>query len=374
MSVWSCPMTRACGRRGRRITARTYGMRLAGSGQKRSTAGPWIAAGGRRWASSNPRSSHGSSIPSLDAGSRRLLAEPSGKRGTQTPSAAIAARRSIAGRTPNASWSASARACRPASGSTRGPARAASTSGRTHGGRRPSSWLLYVARLRTDAPRTSHTAVLWPQDQLDRLGRGRVVRDLDARQRKQPQDSQGDHLRALADHADRDPRPDHSREPCGRPLDPATRKRVRVLTMAEIDQLATHADERYRTAIWLLALTGLRTVRAVRARVMDVDWEQGSVTVNEVQMWVGGQLVVKGPKTESGVRTIPIPAWLLDAFERPSIIAPSEPASRARPIACSRRRPASRSSITPSGGSSSRVRRRLPGSARTTSATVTPRC
>ena len=29
---------------------------------------------------------------------------------------------------------------------------------------------------------------------------------------------------------------------------------------------------------------------------MDVDWEQGTVTVNEVQMWVGGELVVKGPR------------------------------------------------------------------------------
>ena len=97
---------------------------------------------------------------------------------------------------------------------------------------------------------------------------------------------------------------------------PQRRKRVRVLTMAEIDQLATHADERYRTAIWLLALTGLRTSELCGLRVMDVDWEQGSVTVNEVQMWVGGQLVVKGPKTESGVRTIPIPAWLLDALRK----------------------------------------------------------
>ena len=28
-------------------------------------------------------------------------------------------------------------------------------------------------------------------------------------------------------------------------------------------------------------------------------------------MWVKGELVVKGPKTASGVRTIPLPAWLI---------------------------------------------------------------
>ena len=31
-------------------------------------------------------------------------------------------------------------------------------------------------------------------------------------------------------------------------------------------------------------------------------------------MWVTGQLVVKGPKTDSGNRTIPLPEWLVDQF------------------------------------------------------------
>ncbi len=82
--------------------------------------------------------------------------------------------------------------------------------------------------------------------------------------------------------------------------------------MAEIDRLVAHADERYRPAIWLLVLAGLRTSELCGLRVMDLNWERGSLTVNEVQMWVKGELVVKGPKTASGVRTIPVPAWLLD--------------------------------------------------------------
>jgi hypothetical protein len=43
---------------------------------------------------------------------------------------------------------------------------------------------------------------------------------------------------------------------------------------------------------------------------MDLEWDSLTVSVNEVQMWVKGELVVKGPKTASGLRTIPLPEWL----------------------------------------------------------------
>lgn len=44
----------------------------------------------------------------------------------------------------------------------------------------------------------------------------------------------------------------------------------------------------------------------------DIDWPRRALTVNETQMWVKGEHVVKGPKTESGVRTIPLPEWLIE--------------------------------------------------------------
>ena len=53
---------------------------------------------------------------------------------------------------------------------------------------------------------------------------------------------------------------------------------------------------RYRSAVWLLALAGLRASELCGLRVMDIDWERHTVTVNEVQMWVKGELVVKGPE------------------------------------------------------------------------------
>lgn len=93
---------------------------------------------------------------------------------------------------------------------------------------------------------------------------------------------------------------------------PTKRLRTPVLSMAEADRLVASADERYRTAIWLLVLAGLRPSELCGLRVTDIDWNEHTVSVTEVQMWVKGELVVKGPKTDSGLRTIPIPEWLID--------------------------------------------------------------
>ena len=79
--------------------------------------------------------------------------------------------------------------------------------------------------------------------------------------------------------------------------------------------LVDHTDPRYRPAVWLLVLAGLRTSELCGLRVCDVDWTKKTITITEVQMWVTGELVVKGPKTESGYRTIPLPAWLVDQLE-----------------------------------------------------------
>ena len=92
---------------------------------------------------------------------------------------------------------------------------------------------------------------------------------------------------------------------------PSRRQRTQILDMPEIVSLVAHTEERYRPAIWLLVLAGLRASELCGLRVMDIDWQGNTLTVNEVQMWVKGELVVKGPKTASGVRTIPLPAWLI---------------------------------------------------------------
>jgi integrase len=92
------------------------------------------------------------------------------------------------------------------------------------------------------------------------------------------------------------------------------RSRPSILTMEQVHQLVDHTGPRYKPAVWLLVLAGLRTSELCGLRVCDVDWVKKSITITEVQMWVTGQLVVKGPKTDSGNRTIPLPEWLVDQF------------------------------------------------------------
>jgi integrase len=78
------------------------------------------------------------------------------------------------------------------------------------------------------------------------------------------------------------------------------------------NQLVDAADPRYASAVWLLVLAGLRPSELCGLRVCDIDWPRRTLTVNETQMWVKREHVAKGPKTESGVRTIPLPEWLVE--------------------------------------------------------------
>ena len=104
------------------------------------------------------------------------------------------------------------------------------------------------------------------------------------------------------------------------------RTRPNVLTMEQVHSLVDHTDERYQPVVWLLVLAGLRSSELCGLRPCDVDWERHAITINEVQMQVRGELVVKGPKTNSGVRTIPLPEWLFDdlriSIERRSAFDP----------------------------------------------------
>ena len=73
-------------------------------------------------------------------------------------------------------------------------------------------------------------------------------------------------------------------------------------------------------------LAGLRSSELCGLRPCDVDWERHTITINEVQMQVRGELVVKGPKTNSGVRTIPLADWLIAdlraGLEKRSVLDP----------------------------------------------------
>ena len=88
---------------------------------------------------------------------------------------------------------------------------------------------------------------------------------------------------------------------------PVRRRRAPVLTMEQVHQLVDHADDRYKPAMWLLVLAELRPSELCGLRVCDIDWPRRTLTVNETQMWVNGEMVVKPPKTkaESGPSRLP---------------------------------------------------------------------
>lgn len=92
-----------------------------------------------------------------------------------------------------------------------------------------------------------------------------------------------------------------------------------VLTMEQVHQLIAHVPERYRPAVWLLVLAGLRPAELCGLKVDDVDFVRHEVSVRRTLMPVhryGDQAYqgrVEGPpKTDAGDRTIPVPSWLCE--------------------------------------------------------------
>jgi integrase len=99
------------------------------------------------------------------------------------------------------------------------------------------------------------------------------------------------------------------------------RRKVRegdVLDMAQVQRLVEATPDRYRPAVWLLALTGMRPAELCGLRIRDVDFVRRSVSIRSTLMPVhrfGDEpyRVVEGPpKTAAGDRTVPVPGWLCD--------------------------------------------------------------
>jgi len=88
--------------------------------------------------------------------------------------------------------------------------------------------------------------------------------------------------------------------------------------MTEVSQLVEATPERWRPAIWLLTLCGLRPSELCGLRVGNVDFGRRSLhvsgTLQPVERHDGAPwaLVEGPPKTAAGDRRIPLPAWLCD--------------------------------------------------------------
>lgn len=87
----------------------------------------------------------------------------------------------------------------------------------------------------------------------------------------------------------------------------------RALTVAEVQALAGKVPARYRALVLTLAFGGLRFGEATALRRRDVSADGVTVTVTRSVKRVGGSWLVGPPKTEAGVRTVALPAFVAAA-------------------------------------------------------------
>lgn len=67
---------------------------------------------------------------------------------------------------------------------------------------------------------------------------------------------------------------------------------------------ASTLDVRYGACLRLVAATGIRRGEACALRWSDVDWETGTIRVDEAVVTARGRAVVKSPKTRASIRTL----------------------------------------------------------------------
>lgn len=104
------------------------------------------------------------------------------------------------------------------------------------------------------------------------------------------------------------------RNPCRiKGADTAARAERPVATVKQVYALAEAIGPRFRVFILAAALTGLRWGELIALRRMDVDLDEAEIRVQRsIAELNGGKLIVKGPKSAAGRRTVPIPAVLVD--------------------------------------------------------------
>ena len=85
----------------------------------------------------------------------------------------------------------------------------------------------------------------------------------------------------------------------------------------ELEKLASEAPGRYRALVLVAGILGLRWGEAVGLRVRDIDFLRRTVTVSQVVEETAGHIaVVRGAKTDAGLRTLSAPAFLVDELAR----------------------------------------------------------
>ncbi len=89
---------------------------------------------------------------------------------------------------------------------------------------------------------------------------------------------------------------------------------VRSPELAEVQAILTAAakfDERFGAFVRLVAATGMRRGEACALRWTDIDWEAGTVVVDESIVAAAGGAEVKSPKTRASIRRLALDAGTL---------------------------------------------------------------
>ncbi|GAA4286188.1 tyrosine-type recombinase/integrase [Georgenia daeguensis] len=91
-----------------------------------------------------------------------------------------------------------------------------------------------------------------------------------------------------------------------------TERPARMLTGGQVWALADAVGERHALEVLILAWCGLRFGELAALRVSEVDVLRREMHVNRTLSEVGGVLIEGTPKTDSSVRRVPVPPWLMD--------------------------------------------------------------
>ena len=93
---------------------------------------------------------------------------------------------------------------------------------------------------------------------------------------------------------------------------------VRAPSIIEVRQLLSKAGEldlRFATCLRVVAATGMRRGEACALRWSDLDWEMGTVVIDESIVAGDGGATVKPPKTRASIRTVALDAGTLAQLE-----------------------------------------------------------
>ena len=87
-----------------------------------------------------------------------------------------------------------------------------------------------------------------------------------------------------------------------------------TLGIDEIEELAQKVPARYKATVYLLAWAGIRLGEAAELRRKDVDLKHSQIRVQRAVYPIHGEYLVQTPKSNAGVRTIVLPAFVSDAL------------------------------------------------------------